>query len=138
MRFPIRKSAEEWKKILCSERYKVLREKYTEPAGSGEYDSHYPSEGVYICAGCESPLYKAETKFKSGCGWPSFYESIENSVDRVPDLSGGRVRTEILCSQCGGHLGHVFKGEGFDVPTDERHCVNSLSVIYKNIEKKNV
>ncbi|EMR11333.1 methionine-R-sulfoxide reductase [Pneumocystis murina B123] len=134
MAFPIKKSPEEWKRILCPDRYKILRKKNTEPPGSGEYDSHYPLYGFYICAGCKFPLYKAETKFKSGCGWPSFYQSIENSVKRIPDLSGGRIRTEIVCSQCGGHLGHVFKGEGFNVPTDERHCVNSLSILYKNIK----
>lgn len=84
--------------------------------------------GVYTCAGCEAPLYKANHKFKSGCGWPAYFDSIPGAVTRHEDSTFGMVRTEIVCSNCGGHLGHVFKGEGLATPTDERHCVNSISL----------
>lgn len=110
------------------EQFRVIREKATEPAFSGEYDKHYPSSGVYNCAGCDAPLYKADTKFKSGCGWPAYFDAIPGAVTRHVDRSFGAERTEIVCSKCGGHLGHVFKGEGFPTPTDERHCVNSVSL----------
>ncbi|MFQ6632602.1 hypothetical protein Gotur_009688 [Gossypium turneri] len=93
--------------------------------GTGEYDKVF-QEGVYNCAGCGTPLYKSTTKFNSGCGWPAFYEGFPGAINRTPDPDGRR--TEITCAACGGHLGHVFKGEGFSVPTDERHCVNSVSI----------
>jgi peptide-methionine (R)-S-oxide reductase len=110
------------------EQFRILREKGTEPPGSGVYDKHYPSEGVYACAGCGAPLYKADHKFKSGCGWPAYFDSLPGAVTRHTDRSFGMARTEIVCSNCGGHLGHVFKGEGYPTPTDERHCVNSISL----------
>ena len=87
-----------------------------------------PEEGVYTCAACSAPLYKATHKFKSGCGWPAYFDSIPGAVTRHTDNSFGMARTEIVCSNCGGHLGHVFKGEGYNTPTDERHCVNSVSL----------
>ncbi|CAI0448713.1 unnamed protein product [Linum tenue] len=94
--------------------------------GTGQYDK-FSEEGVYSCAGCETPLYKSTTKFNSGCGWPAFYEGLPGAINRnVSELDGMRV--EITCAACGGHLGHVFKGEGFKTPTDERHCVNSISL----------
>lgn len=102
----------------------------------GKYDSHYPSEGVYTCAGCDAPLYKASHKFKSGCGWPAYFDSIPGAVKRFEDNSLGMQRTEIVCSNCGGHLGHVFKGEGYPTPTDERHCVNSISLKFTEDETK--
>lgn len=105
-----------------------MRQKGTEAPGSGKFDKHYPSEGVYTCAGCNAPLYKANHKFKSGCGWPAYFDSIPGAVTRHEDRTLGMTRTEIVCSNCGGHLGHVFKGEGYDTPTDERHCVNSVSL----------
>lgn len=100
-------------------------------AGSGEYDRHYPSSGVYACAGCSQPLYKASHKFKSGCGWPAFFDAIPGAIDRHVDRTFGMKRIEITCSGCGGHQGHVFEGEGFDTPTDERHCVNSVSIKFQ-------
>ncbi|TFK39951.1 peptide methionine sulfoxide reductase msrB [Crucibulum laeve] len=130
----VKKSEEEWRTILSSEQFRILRQKGTEPAGTGEYDKH-SAEGVYSCAGCGTPLYKSTTKFngnigllQSGCGWPAFFDAIPGAVSRHDDSSLGMIRTEITCTACGGHLGHVFKGEGFDTPTDERHCVNSISL----------
>lgn len=87
-----------------------------------------PEQGVYTCAGCSAPLYKANHKFKSGCGWPAFFDAVPGAVTRHTDRTFGMERTEIVCSNCGGHLGHVFKGEGYQTPTDERHCVNSVSI----------
>jgi peptide-methionine (R)-S-oxide reductase len=110
------------------EQFRILREKGTEAPFSGEYDQHFPEEGVYGCAGCNAPLYKANHKFKSGCGWPAYFDSIPGAVTRHEDRMHGMLRTEIVCTNCGGHLGHVFKGEGYQTPTDERHCVNSVSL----------
>ncbi|CAI9104166.1 OLC1v1002791C1 [Oldenlandia corymbosa var. corymbosa] len=119
------KSEEEWRAILSPEQFRILRQKGTEYPGTGEYDKFY-GEGVYNCAGCGTPLYRSYTKFNSGCGWPAFYEGIPGAINRTPDPDGRR--TEITCAACGGHLGHVFKGEKFPTPTDERHCVNSISL----------
>jgi len=94
-----------------------------------------PEAGVYTCAGCEAPLYKADHKFKSGCGWPAYFDSIPGAVTRHTDRTFGMERTEIVCSNCGGHLGHVFKGEGYKTPTDERHCVNSVSLNFSKDDK---
>ncbi|KAI0731197.1 peptide methionine sulfoxide reductase msrB [Earliella scabrosa] len=127
------KSEGEWRAVLSPEQFRILRQKGTEPAGSGQYDKFY-EEGVYACAGCGTPLYKSATKFKSGCGWPAFFDAIPGAVNRHEDRSFGMLRTEITCAACGGHLGHVFKGEGFPTPTDERHCVNSISLNF--VEEK--
>ncbi|KAF9005991.1 methionine sulfoxide reductase [Cyathus striatus] len=127
----INKSDQEWRAVLSSEQFKILRQKGTEPAGTGKYDKHF-QEGVYTCAGCGSPLYKSTTKFNSGCGWPAFFDAIPGAVTRHEDKTYGMIRTEITCTACGGHLGHVFKGEGFNIPTDERHCVNSISLTFKD------
>ncbi|KAI1796606.1 peptide methionine sulfoxide reductase msrB [Ganoderma leucocontextum] len=121
------KSDAEWRAILSPEQFRVLRQKGTEPAGTGKYDK-FNEEGVYTCAGCGTPLYKSTTKFSSGCGWPAFFDAIPGAVNRHEDRSFGMTRTEITCAACGGHLGHVFKGEGFPNPIDERHCVNSISL----------
>jgi peptide-methionine (R)-S-oxide reductase len=110
------------------EQFRVLREKGTEAPGTGKFDKHHPDDGLYTCAACDAPLYKATHKFKSGCGWPAYFDSIPGAVTRHTDRTFGMERTEIVCSNCGGHLGHVFKGEGYKTPTDERHCVNSVSL----------
>ncbi|KAJ5089897.1 hypothetical protein N7532_008581 [Penicillium argentinense] len=128
MSYPDKRSEDQWRAVLNPEQFRILREKGTERAGTGEYDSHYPSQGVYNCAGCDAPLYKADHKFKSGCGWPAYFDSIPGAVKRHVDNTFGMKRTEIVCSNCGGHLGHVFEGEGYPTPTDERHCVNSISL----------
>ena len=123
------KSEAEWKAELSDFEYKVLREKATEPAGSGEYDGFYPKagEGHFVCRGCKNPLYSAEAKFKSGCGWAAFDKCYKGGVKTIEDNSYGMRRIEILCARCDGHLGHVFVGEGM-TKTNERHCVNSASV----------
>ncbi|KAF8817495.1 methionine sulfoxide reductase [Phlegmacium glaucopus] len=121
------KSESEWRAILSREQFRVLRQKGTERSGTGEYDKH-SDPGVYSCAGCGTPLYKSTTKFNSGCGWPAFFDAIPGAVSRHEDTTLGMHRIEITCTACGGHLGHVFKGEGYETPTDERHCVNSVSL----------
>ncbi|ORZ31325.1 methionine sulfoxide reductase [Catenaria anguillulae PL171] len=128
--FPVNKSADEWRAILSPEQFRVLRQAGTERPGTGEYNKH-KEQGVYKCAGCDAPLYKSTTKFDSGCGWPAFFDAIPGAVGRKEDRSMGMTRIEIVCNNCGGHLGHVFKGEGFKTPTDERHCVNSVSLSFK-------
>jgi len=128
MSYPDQRSKDEWQAVLTPEQFRILRGKGTEAPFSGKYDKHFAGEGVYTCAGCDAPLYKANHKFKSGCGWPAYFDSIPGAVSRHEDRSLGMERTEIVCSNCGGHLGHVFKGEGYATPTDERHCVNSVSL----------
>ncbi|KAH8093772.1 methionine sulfoxide reductase [Cristinia sonorae] len=134
------KSEDEWRAVLSPEQvhmppFRILREKGTELAGTGEYE-HFIGDGVYNCAGCGAPLYESTTKFDSGCGWPAFFDAIPGAVSRRPDPSRGYMRTEIVCTACGGHLGHVFQGEGFKVPTNERHCVNSVSIKFVDEEGK--
>ncbi|XRB07870.1 peptide methionine sulfoxide reductase [Pycnococcus provasolii] len=130
---PLKKTESEWKELLSSEEYYVLRQKGTERPGVGEYDSFYPTEGYFTCRACDNPLYSAESKFKSGCGWPAFDKCYKGGVIVEVDNTMGMRRVEIMCGNCGGHLGHVFENEGF-TPTMERHCVNSISVKYNEGE----
>ncbi|KAM3558631.1 hypothetical protein MY1884_003892 [Beauveria asiatica] len=136
MSYPDKRTNDEWRAVLNKEQFRILREKGTERPGTGKYDKHSPDAGVYSCAGCDAPLYKANHKFQSGCGWPAYYDSIPGAVTRHEDRTLGMLRTEIVCSNCGGHLGHVFKGEGHATPTDERHCVNSVSLNFTEDENK--
>ncbi|OAX41227.1 methionine sulfoxide reductase B [Rhizopogon vinicolor AM-OR11-026] len=110
------KSETEWRAILSPEQFRILRQKGTEGPNTGEYN-HHDAAGVYCCAGCATPLYKSSTKFSSGCGWPAFFDAIPGAVSRHEDRSMFMTRIEITCTACGGHLGHVFKGEGFDMDT---------------------
>ncbi|KAF2670104.1 putative methionine-R-sulfoxide reductase SelR [Microthyrium microscopicum] len=133
--YPVNKSDSEWQAQLSPTQFRILREKGTESPGSGTYDKHHPTAGTYNCAGCNAPLYTAQHKFKSGCGWPAFFDAVPGAVERHVDRAFGMSRTEIVCAKCGGHLGHVFKGEGYDTPTDERHCVNSVSLKFDKNDK---
>jgi peptide-methionine (R)-S-oxide reductase len=123
----MQQSNDEWRRRLSSEQYRVLREKATEAPFSGEYDSTF-DPGTYTCAACGTQLFASTTKFDAHCGWPSFYDAIPGTVTLTPDDSLGMTRTEVTCATCGGHLGHVFEGEGFNTPTDQRYCINSLSL----------
>ena len=125
--------ASEYFNNLSKEERAILKDKGTEPPFSGEYNDFFAA-GVFVCRACKNPLYESKTKFNSGCGWPSFDDEIKGSIVRYKDLSGGRVRTEICCAKCDGHLGHVFTGEKMTIK-DTRHCVNSLSIQFKPYKK---
>lgn len=124
-KFPIMKTDEEWKKLLTPEQYHVLRKHGTERAGTSPLDKNY-KPGMYHCAACDQPVYPSETKFDSGTGWPSFYKEVEGGVGTSTDRSFFMTRTEVHCSRCGGHLGHVF--EDGPKPTGLRHCINGVAL----------
>jgi peptide-methionine (R)-S-oxide reductase len=124
------KSDAEWRKELTPEQYHVLREAGTErPNGPAYEEFKKQGPGTYVCGGCGAELFSSKEKFDSHCGWPSFYDpaNAKNVVTRE-DSSLGALRTEVICARCGGHLGHVFKGEGFKTPTDQRYCINGVSL----------
>lgn len=129
MTYKVNKTETEWQQELTDEQYWVLRQKGTERPHTGKYNLHF-EDGMYNCAGCGQKLFVSDSKFESHCGWPSFDEAIEGTVDYVLDKSHGMIRTEIVCSNCGGHLGHVFK----DGPTKtgKRYCVNSVSIDFED------
>ena len=130
--YAVQKTEAEWKASLDPLAYNVLREKGTERAFSGKYWDN-KQKGVYLCAGCKNPLFSSETKFKSGTGWPSFYQPVsEDAVIEESDRSHGMIRTEVLCGRCGGHQGHVFP-DG-PRPTGLRYCINSVSLEFKPAE----
>ena len=127
-KFKVNKSEEEWKQQLTPEQFKVLRKHGTEPAGTSPLDKNY-DKGTYVCAACGQPLFTSETKFNSGTGWPSFYAPIDDAVETSVDRKFFMTRTEVHCSKCGGHLGHVF-GDG-PKPTGQRYCMNGVSLEFK-------
>lgn len=127
MGYEIDKSDAQWREQLSAEEYRVLRQAGTEAPFTGEY-TDTTTVGVYECRACGAELFRSGTKFASHCGWPSFYDPADSdAVELLPDHSlPGRPRTEVRCARCGSHLGHVFTGEGYPTPTDQRYCINSV------------
>ena len=122
----VAKTDEEWRSELSPEQYAVLRQAGTEPPFSGKY-VHVKDDGTYRCAACGAELFRSDTKYESGSGWPSFYQPIaRDAVELIPDHAHGMTRVEVRCRRCGSHLGHVF--EDGPAPTGERYCMNSLSL----------
>jgi len=128
IKYKVEKTDAEWKTQLTDEQYWVLREKGTERPGSGEYYLNF-EDGIYKCAACGAVLFNSDSKFYSECGWPSFDNAIEGSVKYIDDNTLGVHRIEIVCANCGGHLGHVF--DDGPTKTGKRYCVNSVSVDFK-------
>jgi peptide-methionine (R)-S-oxide reductase len=127
---PIGKSEEEWRRELSPEQFHVLRQAGTErPFGPAYEEFKNQGTGTYVCGGCGAELFSSKEKFDSHCGWPSFYDpaNAKNVITRE-DSTLGMKRTEVICARCGGHLGHVFTGEGFATPTDKRYCINAVSL----------
>ncbi len=126
------KTDEEWKKTLTPEQYAILRKSDTERANGAVYSEFkHQGKGTYHCAGCNALLFSSDQKFDSGCGWPSFYDpAMAENVTLKKDSSMGVTRTEVTCAICGGHLGHVFSGEGYKTPTDQRYCINGGGLVF--------
>lgn len=125
----------EWREQLSPDEYAVLRQAATERPFAGEY-TDTETVGVYHCRACGAELFRSETKFHSGCGWPSFYQpTSDDAVTLIEDRSLGMVRVEARCARCDSHLGHVFTGEGFGTPTDKRWCINSVSLALEPVNK---
>jgi len=127
-KIPKEESEAYWRNHLNEKEYNVLREKGTESPFSGKFNLH-SDNGTYVCGACHTPLFRSNQKFDSGCGWPSFDDAKEDAVEFVLDKSHGMIRTEVVCSNCGGHLGHLFN----DGPTEtgQRFCINSVSLDFR-------
>jgi peptide-methionine (R)-S-oxide reductase len=126
--YPIQFTDEQYRQQLSRDEYRVLREGGTERAFTGEFtDDH--TVGVYACRACDTELFRSSEKFDSHCGWPSFFAPLaEDRVEYIEDKTLGMKRVEVRCAACGSHLGHVFEGEGYGTPTDQRYCINSISL----------
>lgn len=134
MSFPIERSDDQWRALLSPQEYAVLRQGATDAPFVGEY-TDLEDHGSYFCRGCFQQLFQSETKFHSGCGWPSFFAPVDTkSIVEKDDTSLGMRRTEVQCANCGSHLGHVFLGEGFPTPTNARYCINSSAIVFKPSE----
>ncbi|MET9220096.1 MULTISPECIES: peptide-methionine (R)-S-oxide reductase MsrB [unclassified Streptomyces] len=128
MSYEVSKSDEQWRAELSPEEYAVLRKAGTERPFVGEY-TDTKTTGVYACRACGAELFRSDTKFESHCGWPSFYDPADtDAVELIEDRTLGMTRVEVRCARCGSHLGHVFEGEGYGTPTDQRYCINSISL----------
>lgn len=127
--YKYQKSEEEWKQSLTEKEYEVLRKSGTEYPHTGKYNLHF-EKGSYFCAGCGEKLFDSEAKFESSCGWPSFDKALEGSVEYKRDTSFGMIRTEVLCANCGSHLGHVFPDGPSE--TGERFCINSVCLKFED------
>lgn len=128
MSYEVEKSEAEWRAQLTPQEYHVLRESGTERPGVGEY-TDTKTVGVYSCRACGNELFSSESKFDSHCGWPSYFSPLaEDRVQYIEDTTMGMRRVEVRCARCGSHLGHVFEGEGYNTPTDQRYCINSISL----------
>jgi peptide-methionine (R)-S-oxide reductase len=122
------KSEQEWREELGPQEYAVLRDAATERPFTGEYNDT-KTTGVYECRACGAELFRSDTKFESHCGWPSFFDPADSDAVLLrEDRAMGMVRIEVLCASCHSHLGHVFEGEGYDTPTDQRYCINSVAL----------
>ncbi len=130
----MKKTDAEWKKTLTPQEYYVLREKGTDRASDGGYTKHF-EKGTYICAACETQLFKSNSKYESHCGWPSFDDALPDTVEMKSDYTAGMIRTEITCKACGGHLGHIFD-DGPKETTGKRYCVNTTSIKFVKSEKE--
>ena len=129
----VTKTDEEWKATLTPEQYYVLRQKGTDRPSEAGYTAHF-EKGTYHCAACDLQLFESNSKFESHCGWPSFDDAIDGTVEYVLDKSHGMIRTEIICASCGGHLGHLFN-DGPKETTGDRYCVNTTSIKFVKIDK---
>ena len=126
--FEVTRTEAEWRAMLTDAQYRVMREEGTERAFSSPLDKNYAA-GTYFCRGCDLPVYPSSTKYDSGTGWPSFYQSLPNAVGTKPDRKLLRVRTEVHCRRCGSHLGHIF--DDGPAPTGKRHCLNGVSLVFR-------
>ncbi|SEN87197.1 peptide-methionine (R)-S-oxide reductase MsrB [Palleronia pelagia] len=126
--FEVTRSADEWRDLLTAREYEVMREEGTERAYTSPLNE-ITAEGVYHCKGCDQALYRSETKFDSGTGWPSFYQAMDNAVATKPDPGWFGTRTEVHCDRCGSHLGHIF--DDGPPPTGKRHCINGISMVFR-------
>ena len=135
MAYDVEKTEDEWKVELNPDEFQVLRKAGTERPFSSPFETD-TTKAVYSCRACGAELFRSDTKFDAHCGWPAFYEPLaEDRVEYIEDRSMfGHVRTEVRCARCGSHLGHVFEGEGFDTPTDQRYCINGIALTQEKVE----